>query len=197
VRRVLLVVVVLLATLASAPARADVGWVHPVAGPVVRPFQPPTTRYGPGHLGVDFRAPSGTPVQAAGPGRVVFAGAVGTTLHVVVLHSGDRRTSYSFLASVHARVGDVVEAGTVVGTTGGTGENHDGSVLHFALRIGAVYVDPMQLFAPPDLAAVVHLAPTVAQPAAPAPNELRALVDGLPPPDDPVLCSSWDGAWCR
>jgi murein DD-endopeptidase MepM/ murein hydrolase activator NlpD len=197
VRRVLLVVAVLVATLVPAAARADVGWVHPVDGPVVRPFEPPSTRYGPGHLGVDFRAAPGTAVQAAGPGRVVFAGAVGTTLHVVVLHSGNRRTSYSFLASAHARLGDVVEAGTIVGTTGGTGENHDGSVLHFALRIGATYVDPMQLFGPPDLGAVVHLAPTVNEPAAPAANELPALIDGLPPPDDPVFCRSWDGAWCR
>jgi len=197
VRRALLVVIVCFGALLPAPARAAVGWVHPVDGPLVRPFEPPSTRYGPGHLGVDFRARPGTPVQAAGPGRVVFAGAVGTTLHVVVLHTGNRRTSYSFLASVHARAGDIVEAGTVVGTSGGVGENHDGSVLHFALRISDAYVDPMQLFAPPDLGAVVHLAPTLDESAAPVANELPALMDGLPPPDDPVLCPSWDGAWCR
>ncbi len=196
-RRVLLVVIVFMAALVPAQAGADAGWVHPVDGPVVRPFDPPATRYGPGHLGVDFRAAPGTPVRAAGPGRVVFAGAVGTTLHVVVLHTADRRTSYSFLASVHARVGDIVAAGTIVGTAGGKGEEHDGTVLHFGLRIGAVYVDPMQLFEPPDLSAVVHLAPTIADPDPPPANELGALVDGLPPADDPVLCSSWDGASCR
>src|SRR5579871_6136981 len=107
-----------MAALVPAKAGADAGWVRPVDGPVVRPFEPPTTRYGPGHLGVDFRAAPGTPVRAAGPGRVVFAGAVGSTLHVVVLHSGNRRTTYSFLASIHARVGDVVQAGTIVGTAG-------------------------------------------------------------------------------
>ncbi len=196
-RRVLvLVVVVLISGLMPAQARADAGWVHPVDGPVVRPFDPPSTRYGPGHLGVDFRAAPGTPVHAAGPGEVVFAGAVGSTLNVVVLHGGNRRTSYSFLATVHARVGDIVVAGTTVGTTGGSGENHDGSVLHFGLRVGNTYVDPMQLFAPPDLAAVVHLAPTTDQAGGPAIDERRALVDALPPDDDPVVCSSWDGAWC-
>jgi murein DD-endopeptidase MepM/ murein hydrolase activator NlpD len=127
----------------------------------------------------------------------VFAGAVGAALHVVVLHSGNRRTSYSFLASVHARRGEVVAAGTIIGTTGGTGDNHDGSVLHFGLRIGDTYVDPMQLFGPPDLAAVVHLAPTLDEPAGTGTDEVRALVAGLPPSDDPVLCSSWNGAWCR
>jgi hypothetical protein len=47
----------------------------------------------------------------------------------------------------------------VIGTTGGRGEQHDGSVLHVGVRVGDTYIDPMQLFGPPDLAAVVHLAP--------------------------------------
>src|SRR5262249_451741 len=141
-------------------------------------------------------AAPGTPVRAAGPGEVVFAGAVGPTLNVVVLHSGNRRTSYSFLASVHARVGDIVVAGTIVGTTGGGGENHHGSVFHLELTLGNTYVGPMQLVAPPDLAAVVPLAPTTDQAGGPAIDERRALVDGLPPDDDPVVCSSWDGAGC-
>jgi len=197
VRRVPLVVIVLFAALVPARAGADVGWVHPVAGPVVRTFDPPATRYGPGHLGVDFRAVPGTPVRAAGPGTVVFAGAVGTTLHVVVAHAGNRRTSYSFLASVHARRGDSVQAGTVVGTSGGTGEEHDGSVVHFGLRIGDTYVDPMQLFAPPDLAAVVHLAPVSNDSAASSAGlEPRGLLEGLPLSDDPVLCACWDCASC-
>jgi murein DD-endopeptidase MepM/ murein hydrolase activator NlpD len=194
----LLVIILFTAVLAPTAARAERGWLRPVDGPVVRPFQPPKTRYGPGHLGVDFRAAPGTPVRAAGPGTVVFAGAVGPTLHVVVLHSGNRRTSYSFLASVHARRGDVVAAGTIVGTAGGRGEEHDGSVVHFGLRIGGTYVDPMQLFGPPDLAAVVHLVPVHDDAAEPPPEVERwGLIDGLPPPDDPLICSSWDGASCR
>ena len=140
----------------AAPAAA---WVKPVDGPVVRPFEPPRTRYGAGHLGVDFRAGPGTPVRAAGPGVVVFAGRVGTELDVVVRHPGGLRTTYAFLSSVAVHAGDSVQAGTIVGRSGGTGPNHDGSVVHFGLRIGATYVDPMQLFRPPDLGAVVHLAP--------------------------------------
>ncbi len=45
----------------------------------------------------------------------------------------------------------------MIGTTGGRGERTTARVLHFGLRVGDTYVDPMQLFAPPDLAAVVHL----------------------------------------
>jgi hypothetical protein len=159
-RRVAAIVVVLLAVmLPSIHASAD-AWVRPVAGRVVRPFDPPTTRYGPGHVGVDFAATPGTPVRAAGAGTVEFAGAVGRSLHVVIAHDGtDLRTTYSFLATIRVRVRGRVEAGAVLGTTGGTGDGHDGTVLHFGLRRDDTYLDPMQLFGPPDLAGRVHLAP--------------------------------------
>ncbi|HEY3831931.1 MAG TPA: peptidoglycan DD-metalloendopeptidase family protein [Acidimicrobiia bacterium] len=162
----------------SAPAGV---WTRPVAGPVVRPFEAPRTRYGPGHRGVDFAAAPGTPVVAAGPGVVVFAGRIGPSSHVVVLHEPSGwRTGYSFLASVAVRLGEPVGGGTVVGTSGGVGDNHDGTVLHFSLRIGDQYVDPMILFQPIDLAAAVHLAPTASDGSGMGfVDERRALVDGL------------------
>ncbi len=146
----------------AAVSKAPPGqWTRPVDGPVVRAFEAPRTPYGPGHRGVDFAAAPGTPVVAAGPGSVVFAGRIGPSSHVVVLHpQSGWRTGYSFLASVAVHYGEVVRAGTVLGTTGGTGDGHDGTVLHFSLRIGDEYVDPMLLFRPIDLATVVHLAPT-------------------------------------
>ena len=153
-RRVVFLVALLFVV--AAPAAA---WVKPVDGPVVRPFEPPRTRYGAGHLGVDFRAVPGTPVRAAGPGVVVFAGRVGTELDVVVRHHGGLRTTYAFLSAITVHADDSVHAGTIVGRSGGTGPNHDGSVVHFGLRVGNTYVDPMRLFGPPDLGAVVHLAP--------------------------------------
>jgi murein DD-endopeptidase MepM/ murein hydrolase activator NlpD len=165
---------------ASAGASA---WTRPVRGRVVRPFEPPQSRFGSGHVGVDFRAEPGTPVRAVGPGTVVFAGAVAGSLHVVVRHPNGWRTSYSFLAQVRVRRGAEVGA-DVIGTTGGTGENHDGSVLHLGLRIGEQYVDPMQLFDTLDLTAVVHLAPVA---VARAPTERMGLVEGLPPDDYPLL----------
>jgi murein DD-endopeptidase MepM/ murein hydrolase activator NlpD len=148
---------------AGEPAAGLGPWIRPVAGPVARPFRAPVTRYGAGHLGVDLVAAPGTPVQAAGAGTVVFAGTVAGARHVVVRHAGGLRTSYSFLAGVQVRVGEAVAEGEVLGTTGGRGENHDGDVLHLGLRVGETYVDPMQLFASPDLEAVVHLAPIAAE----------------------------------
>jgi len=171
-------------TLAQAPASGGDVWLRPVAGRFVRPFHAPLTRYGRGHLGVDFAAAPGTLVRAAGAGTVVFAGVVATARHVVVRHAGGLRTSYSFLASIRVRGGEVVARGEVVGTTGGRGEHHDPSVVHFGLRIGDGFVDPMRLFASAGLPARVHLAPTAADAAASSlarrMAERRALMAGLP-----------------
>lgn len=150
--------------LGPAPAAGVDTWLRPVAGRVVRVFRAPLTRYGAGHLGVDFAAVPGTAVRAAGAGTVVFAGVVAHTRHVVVLHPGGLRTSYSFLASIRVHTGQQVRRGAVVGTTGGTGEHHDGRVLHLGLRIGDTFVDPMQLFGSLGLPVRVHLAPVVRAP---------------------------------
>jgi murein DD-endopeptidase MepM/ murein hydrolase activator NlpD len=136
-------------------------WTRPVPGAVVRPFDPPRTRYGPGHLGADLSAAPGTPVEVAGDGVVEYAGVVAKTRHVVVRHAGGLRTSYSFLRSIAVRRGQQLRRGTVVGTTGGVGENHAGRVLHLGLRASGSFVDPMRLFAPPDLSERVRLAPIV------------------------------------
>jgi hypothetical protein len=165
---------------AGASATPAGGWVRPVPGAVVRPFDPPASRFGAGHLGVDFAAPPGTPVRAAGPGVVSFAGTVAGARHVVIAHAGNLRTSYSFLASIDVRRGETVHAGEVVGTTGGTGAGHDGTVLHVGLRSVDTYLDPMTMFGPPDLTAIVHLAPTsVAPHPASAAGERRSLLAGL------------------
>jgi murein DD-endopeptidase MepM/ murein hydrolase activator NlpD len=148
------------ALIGAGPAVAFPGgpWVRPVTGPVARGFDPPATPFGPGHLGVDFGVPPGTPVRAANDGTVVFAGRVGTALHVVVLHADDVRTTDSFLASVTVVRGQRVARGDVIGTSGGVGPQHAADVLHFGVRVGGDYIDPMLLFAPPDLGSVVHLA---------------------------------------
>ncbi len=156
-RRVVFVVI-FIAFLAPAHASAD-AWVRPVDGPVVTPFAPPLTRYGPGQVGVHLRAAPGTFVRAAGDGVVTFAGKVAYSQHIVVRHGNGWRTTYSFVASIRVHKGEHVREGEVIGTTGGRGPDHDGTVLHFGLRIGDSYVDPMQLFGEGDLTTRVHLAP--------------------------------------
>ena len=135
-------------------------WAPPVPGRVVRPFAEPMAQYAAGHRGVDLAAPAGTSVRAANDGTVAFAGAVAGSLHVVVAHDGGIRTSYSFLTRVDVRVGQGVRRGQVVGVAGGVGDGHDAGVLHFGVRIGDRYVDPMVLFRPRDLTQLVRLVPT-------------------------------------
>jgi len=178
-------VVVALASFAfplSPAGAATSGWVRPVQGAVVRPFTAPSSRFGPGHRGADLAAPAGTRVVAAGDGVVAFAGSVAGTLHVVVTHAGGLRTGYSFLARVDVRAGQGVHAGQELGTSGGQGPDHPVGVLHLSLRRGETYLDPMLLFAPPDLARVVHLAPVHGDadvgPIVPA-REERAIADDL------------------
>lgn len=144
---------------AGATAPPPAAWTRPVPGALVAPFVAPAFRFGAGHRGADLAAPPGTRVVAAGDGVVAFAGAVAGSLHVVIAHAGGLRTGYSFLASVAVSTGGRVRRGDVVGTAGGTGPGHAVGVLHLSLRVGDTYVDPMQLFAPPDLSRVVHLAP--------------------------------------
>ena len=143
---------------ASGATGSPGGWLRPVDGAVVRPFDAPA-EYAAGHRGVDFAVAAGTPVRAANDGVVSFAGSVAGTLHVTVAHPGGLRTSSSFLASVSVRAGQTVARGEIIGTTGGVGGDHDGEVLHLGLRVGDRYVDPMLLFRPTDLTKLVRLVP--------------------------------------
>jgi murein DD-endopeptidase MepM/ murein hydrolase activator NlpD len=142
--------------LVPAPVWAATDWVPPVDGPIVRPFVPPAGRFGPGHRGVDYAVSPGTAVRAAGSGRVVFAGPVAGGLHVVVAHPGGLRTGYSYLSGLSVNTGEAVARGAVVGSSGGTGPSHETGVLHFSLRKGTDYIDPMWLF---GAAPVIRLAP--------------------------------------
>jgi Peptidase family M23/Putative serine esterase (DUF676) len=153
----------------AAPPEPDGcdAWMQPVDGPVVRAFQAPAFAYGPGHRGIDFAAAPGTPVRASGDGVVAFAGSVAGSLHVVVAHDGNLRTTYAFLAGISVRAGDRVGRGQVVGTAGATGPEHEAGGLHFGVRLGDRYVDPQRLFAACDLTHLVRLIPADEAPAEP------------------------------
>jgi hypothetical protein len=201
-RALAVVLIASVAVVATArPAHADddeaVGWLRPVDGAVVHPFEQPATEYAAGHRGADLAAAPGTTVRAANDGVVSFAGTVADTLHVTVTHAGGLRTSYSFLATVSVRTGQQVARGDVVGTTGGTGPDHDGTTLHLGLRVGDRYVDPMQLFRPSDLTKLVHLVPAdepTETPWSPA-AERRDLQSSLrlPAPGPTAGASSYTG----
>lgn len=144
------VIVALLAGLAAwlAPAApAAAAGVYPVDGPVVRRFDPPALPWLPGHRGVDLRAAPGTPVRAAASGRVGFAGEVAGKPVVAVWHGTLRTTYEPVLARV--RPGDPVTAGQVIGVLAAGHPCGPPGCLHWGLRRGEHYLDPLWLVTTP------------------------------------------------
>src|ERR1700730_1127325 len=95
-------------------------------------FHPILKEYRP-HLGIDYAAPSGTPVQTIGEGRVIFAGPKGGAGNLVeVQHSNGYTTYYMHLSRVLVRSGQRVEQGQSIGLVGMTGL---ATCPHLAVRI--------------------------------------------------------------
>nr|WP_240636095.1 M23 family metallopeptidase [Caldimonas tepidiphila] len=97
------------------------------------------------HLGVDYGAPTGTPVRVVGDGVVDFAGVQGGYGNVVhVRHSGDRVTVYAHLSRIDVRRGERVSQGQLIGAVGATGWA-TGPHLHFEFREKGAHVDPLKI----------------------------------------------------
>lgn len=99
------------------------------------------------HLGVDYAAPTGTPVWAAAPGKIISRGPAGGAGNMVMLrHDNGLDTVYMHLSKFASgqKVGQVVEAKTVIGYVGTTGLS-TGPHLHFGVKQGGVFVDPSKL----------------------------------------------------
>jgi murein DD-endopeptidase MepM/ murein hydrolase activator NlpD len=96
------------------------------------------------HTGIDFRAPTGTHVRTAAPGKVVEAGWMGGYGQMVEIdHGNGVTTRYAHLSSIEVDVGDQVVRGEVVGKVGSTGRS-TGPHLHYEVRIDGDAVDPMR-----------------------------------------------------
>ena len=97
-----------------------------------------------GHMGTDYAAPIGTPVHAAGDGRVSFEGQRGGYGNAVVLaHGNNIETLYGHMSrfAKHLRVGSHVSQGDVIGYVGMTGLA-TGPHLHYEYLMNGVHKDP-------------------------------------------------------
>jgi len=97
------------------------------------------------HKGVDYAAPTGTPVISVADGVVVesgFSGGFGNM--VVVQHNARQSTVYAHLSKVAVRKGQAVKQGENLGAVGSTGWA-TGPHLHFEFRINGRHVDPLTL----------------------------------------------------
>jgi murein DD-endopeptidase MepM/ murein hydrolase activator NlpD len=103
-------------------------------------------RYGPRgagwHTGLDFPAPTGTPVTAAGAGQVVFNGYDdGYGLTVVLDHGNGVRTRYAHLSVAAVATSTTVLPGALIGRVGATGRA-SGPHLHFEITVRGAATDP-------------------------------------------------------
>lgn len=100
------------------------------------------------HTGVDYAAPTGTPILAVADGRVVFAGpTTGYGNLILITHTVAGRTVTSGYAhmntgGVHVRVSDTVTAGQHIGDVGSSGFA-TGPHLHFEIRPGGPHAEPI------------------------------------------------------
>jgi murein DD-endopeptidase MepM/ murein hydrolase activator NlpD len=102
------------------------------------------------HQGVDYGAPVGTPVWAVGDGTVRQAGWNGGCGNSVTLrHRNGLETVYCHLSAVAVSAGRTVSQKQVIGFVGQTGLA-TGPHLHYAVRKGGVFVNPLHLQIPRD-----------------------------------------------
>ena len=96
------------------------------------------------HRGVDYSAPRGTPIKAAGDGKIIFRGVKnGYGKTVILQHGGNITTLYAHMSSYVAKagVGTRVRQGQTIGFVGATGlatANH----LHYEYRLNGVHRNP-------------------------------------------------------
>ena len=99
------------------------------------------------HKGVDFAAPIGTPILAAGSGTIVYmAKKGGYGNYVQIMHNGDYSTAYGHASrfSKKFKAGSKVKQGDVVAYVGNTGRS-TGPHLHFELIYRGIQVNPAKV----------------------------------------------------
>ena len=97
------------------------------------------------HRGIDYGAPTGTPVRTVGDGVVTFAGWQGGYGNVVeVQHAQGRSTLYAHLSRIDVKRGQSVAQGSTIGAVGATGWA-TGPHLHFEFKVRGQQVDPTSL----------------------------------------------------
>lgn len=102
------------------------------------------------HKGVDYSAPTGTPIKSAGDGKVIHQGRKGGYGRTVIIqHGGSYSTLYAHMSSYRKgiHVGKRVKQGQVIGYVGSSGRA-TGPHLHYEFRISGVHRNPLTVKLP-------------------------------------------------
>lgn len=110
----------------------------------------PILGYTKAHRGVDFAAPTGTPIMAAGDGIVDYAGWNGSYgRYIRIIHNGTYKTAYAHLSRISGdvRKGNRVHQGEIIGYVGSTGRS-TGPHLHYEILANGRQVNPLTIELP-------------------------------------------------
>jgi murein DD-endopeptidase MepM/ murein hydrolase activator NlpD len=100
------------------------------------------------HKGIDFAAPRGTPIYAAGNGTVQYAGRKGAYGNFVLIrHNTNYSTAYAHMKRVNTAKGRRVKQGQIIGYVGTTGRS-TGPHLHYEIRRSGRQVNPFKVKMP-------------------------------------------------
>lgn len=102
------------------------------------------------HRGIDFAAPAGTPIFAAGDGIIEKAGWNGSYgRYIRIRHTGTYKTAYAHLSGFHKRIkiGSRVSQGKIIGYVGSSGRS-TGAHLHYEVLRNNKQVNPMNIKIP-------------------------------------------------
>ena len=99
------------------------------------------------HKGLDFAAPTGTPIYATGNGVVRLAGFLdgGYGNHVIIDHGYGYKTLYGHMTKIKVRPGQRVQRGETIGWVGSTGKS-TGPHCHYEVFVNGEQVDPVYFF---------------------------------------------------
>lgn len=127
---------------AAAVAGDDVDWIWPVSGKVISPFNETSSK------GIGIAGKAGTPVVAAGPGRVIFSGTGirGLGKLIVIKHNEKFLSVYAHNRELLVKEGQTVTRGQRIAEMGDT--DADQVKLHFEIRRLGKPVDPATLLPP-------------------------------------------------
>ena len=111
----------------------------------------PILRYTKIHRGIDFAAPIGTPIYAAGNGKIVFVGRKGAYgKYIRIRHNSRYSTAYAHLSQYRKgiRRGKRVKQGQIIGYVGSTGRS-TGPHLHYEVLVMGKQINPLKMKLPP------------------------------------------------
>lgn len=121
----------------------------PVDAAVIDPYRPPACPWCAGNRGITYGTEPRTPVRAVLPGIVSFSGRVVDVAYVVVAVGDGRRLTYGGLERADVPVGARVSVGETLGVSSTT--------VHFGVRRGSSYEDPMGVLTGRTRARLVRL----------------------------------------